>query len=189
MRLNHTRYVHLLFHHFAQRGDRCIDLTLGNGHDMRALLEQIGPEGELVGIDIATSAVAHCKQICETEYPNYRYRLLRRSHSELSDIEGPFQIAVYNLGYLPGSDKAQTTHPESTIASVLAVLPKMSDGGIVILTVYRGHDADVEWTALQSALASLQGVYITERRAFPPHPEAPIVYTIERTPPWKQKKP
>jgi hypothetical protein len=46
---------------------------------------------------------------------------------------------VFNLGYLPGSDKKVTTMRESTLAAVKCAVSLLDDDGIVLICIYPGH--------------------------------------------------
>jgi hypothetical protein len=47
---------------------------------------------------------------------------------------------MYNLGYLPGSDKTVTTNSQSTIESISKGLDLLCSKGLMIITIYRGHE-------------------------------------------------
>ncbi|MFZ7944972.1 tRNA (mnm(5)s(2)U34)-methyltransferase [Neobacillus sp. 19] len=48
--------------------------------------------------------------------------------------------AIFNLGYLPGSDKTIVTRPETTIAAIEQLLAMMVPEGIIVLVIYHGHE-------------------------------------------------
>ncbi|MBU0706869.1 16S rRNA (cytosine(1402)-N(4))-methyltransferase RsmH [Patescibacteria group bacterium] len=43
-------------------GDNVIDATLGGGGHAQAMLEQISPDGKLIGFDLDPAAIKHCKK-------------------------------------------------------------------------------------------------------------------------------
>ena len=47
---------------------------------------------------------------------------------------------MFNLGYLPGSDKKITTLRKSTMAAVEAAIRLLEDGGGLLIAVYPGHE-------------------------------------------------
>jgi len=64
--------------------------------------------------------------------------------------------AMFNLGFLPGSDRSVTTRSETTLAALEALLPLMAPEGVVSLHVYAGHPGGAdEAAALEARLAGL----------------------------------
>ncbi len=180
MRMNHIQYVHMLMDNRIGPGDSVCDLTLGNGHDMRKLLERVGPTGFLLGFDIAESAVRKCRQIVEDHFSSHHAELIRGSHAKIPIDRGPFQFAVFNFGYLPGSEKIVTTHPLSSIQCIQGMLPLLSADGMLCLTCYRKHDLSTEYAAITAYLSTLNDVTITMMGSFPTNQDAPVVFTIEK---------
>ena len=50
------------------------------------------------------------------------------------------KLIVYNLGYLPGSDKLLTTKTSSTLLSVEKALSLIAPNGAISITCYPGHE-------------------------------------------------
>jgi hypothetical protein len=66
--------------------------------------------------------------------------------------------AMFNLGYLPGADKACITRPESTLAGLSACLERLKPGGLISLVAYLGHPGGLEeYEAVRRMLESLDG--------------------------------
>ena len=62
------------------------------------------------------------------------------SHSEIDKyIKQKVDIIVFNLGYLPKSDKSITTNYDTTIKALDSCLNLMSDNGVIAITIYYGH--------------------------------------------------
>jgi len=69
-----------------------------------------------------------------------RAYLLLASHSGLASfVPPPIHAAMFNLGFLPGSDKAFSTAAASTLAALDALLTRMAKGGILSIHLYTGH--------------------------------------------------
>jgi hypothetical protein len=51
------------------------------------------------------------------------------------------RVVVFNLGYLPGGDKAIVTEPEVTLATIRAAQTALHVGGCISCTSYPGHEA------------------------------------------------
>lgn len=175
--MNHLQMAHLIMEQTVQPGDHVADMTLGNGHDMRKLLKLCGAEGQFTGFDIARPAIDAAEKIAE-EFPGYRIRLHHRSHARCEDMQ-PFRCAVYNLGYLPGSDKSITTKAESTLASLENMIPKMLPGGRICVTAYRTHDGGKEAAALLDWLQTQDTIQVRTWQLVPDDGHCPILYVIQ----------
>jgi len=64
--------------------------------------------------------------------------------------------AMFNLGFLPGSEKEIATRPSTTLAALIGLLPAMLPGAALSIHCYSGHDggkeeskAVLEWAARQ----------------------------------------
>ncbi|MEY2193542.1 class I SAM-dependent methyltransferase [Neobacillus sp. BF23-41] len=130
-------------------GDVVIDATVGNGYDTVFLAELVGESGQVFGFDIQNEAIvaskARLKQKCLSE----RATIFHSGHEYLfklipTNYHGKISGAIFNLGYLPGSDKAIVTRPETTIAAIQQLLEIMAPEGIIVLVIYQGHKGGVE---------------------------------------------
>ncbi len=54
-------------------------------------------------------------------------------------IHGELSCAMFNLGYLPGSDKGMVTRKETTICALRAFMGMLRPGGVITLHLYAGH--------------------------------------------------
>ena len=92
-------------------------------------------------------------------------------------------MAIYNLGYLPGSDKSVTTMAMSTVISLMKATQLINKGGIIIVVSYFGHEnSQEERDSLEKFLKSLdQKQFIVEKREFFNQiNNPPIVYVLEK---------
>jgi hypothetical protein len=55
--------------------------------------------------------------------------------------------AMFNLGFLPGSDKEIATRPSTTLAALNGLLPAMLPGSALSIHCYSGHDGGREESA------------------------------------------
>ncbi len=122
-------------------GDTVIDATLGNGHDTLYLAKKVltAPEGRVYGFDIQIKALQNTRKRLEDNLAPHDLKnifLYLSSHSELDQIKSPVKLCVYNLGYLPGGDKNQTTLTKTTLLSIQKAL-KISRA--LSITFYPGH--------------------------------------------------
>ena len=167
----------VLSHNFL--GKIAVDATVGKGKDSLKLLEAVGDEGFLYGFDLQEEAIDAAKKLLK-DYKNYK--LFLESHENIDKIE-KFDLVIYNLGYLPGSDKKITTLKDSTILSLKKATEKISEGGIIIVVSYLGHENSLEERlGVDEFLKSLdQKRFKVEKREFYNQKHnPPIVYLIEK---------
>lgn len=120
-----------------------IDATCGNGHDTIRLAEK--QPRYLYAFDIQETAVNNTKSLLKScgfsdALKNGAIRLIADSHENIPKyVNIPVTAAVFNLGYLPGSDKRKTTHCDSTLRAVSDCLDILEKDGIISITMYSGH--------------------------------------------------
>src|SRR5699024_9969017 len=70
------------------------------------------------------------------------------------DFKDSFQAYVYNLGYLPGSDKKIITTVESTVSSLKKAIA--TNPRFITIAYYRGHDGgEQDYRAIKDLLESV----------------------------------
>ncbi|MBO1308750.1 methyltransferase domain-containing protein [Enterococcus sp. 669A] len=135
------RYSHTLLKEIIQPGDQVIDATMGNGNDTLFLSELVGPEGKVYAFDIQEQALANTKEKLGDAAPQASLFLAGHETIETNVPEDhPIKAAIFNLGYLPNSDKTIITLPETTKQAMDAILKRLTVGGRMILVIYYGHD-------------------------------------------------
>lgn len=154
LRKRHLQLAHQIWKDLLTSEDIAIDATCGNGHDT-LFLAKLQPK-KLYAIDIQQNAInltrnrlgplassVHFLQMCHSTFPK--------------EIEnGSVKLIVYNLGYLPGGDKAFTTLSQTTLQSVNSALSLLSLGGILSITCYPGHfEGEREEDSLQNWASQL----------------------------------
>ncbi|GEM05504.1 putative rRNA methylase YtqB [Halolactibacillus miurensis] len=153
-------YSHQLLKETIQPGDVVVDATMGNGHDTLLLSELVGESGFVYAFDIQEKALTATKQRLEVHQQPPR-ELILDSHAHVENYLKPehnrhIKAAIFNLGYLPGSDKTIITTPDSTITAVKTLIDHLTFDGLVILVVYHGHPGgDIERDALTAYLSQL----------------------------------
>ena len=141
-------YVNLLdlAHSFWQKhltaSDNAIDATCGNGHDT-LFLAQFLTSGSLFAFDIQEKALANTKKLLQEHgIKNQKFCFFQQSHTifKKSLFNCPIKLIVYNLGYLPGSDKKLTTLTQNTLISLEKALDLIIPGGALSIIAYPGHE-------------------------------------------------
>jgi tRNA1(Val) A37 N6-methylase TrmN6 len=129
----------------------CIDATCGNGHDTLFLSQHCK---FVYAYDIQEQAIKNTKRrLLEFKKNNVEY--LNKSHDTFNDIKTNVDIIVYNLGYLPRSDKTIKTTSKTTIESVKNGLIKLNKHGILALLIYRGHqEGKLEYNDLMNLFST-----------------------------------
>lgn len=160
-----------------KQGDKVIDATAGRGRDTLFLAKCVGSIGKVFAFDIQEEAIKSTQQLLAEHGLSDRVQLFQVSHDEIpAYVPGGISVAVFNLGYLPGSYKGITTKAETTIQAVMKTLKLLIERGIIILTIYRGHQGGLsEANALENFLAELpkkeysvlQGVYLNQGELSP----------------------
>ncbi len=133
----------------VEPGGVVVDTTVGNGHDTVFLAELVGEEGQVYGFDIQKQAVENTLERLKDNGLAERAQIMLKSHAEVKEVlpaeyHGKVEAAIFNLGYLPGSDKEIITKPDSTLQAIEALLEILKPGGLIILVVYYGHEGGIE---------------------------------------------
>lgn len=136
---------HLLLHSFVHEGHSAVDATCGNGHDTLLLAHLVGVRGHVWGFDIQRTAVEETGRRLAEAGLSSRVTLLPVGHEGLAEhVAVPLQAVLFNLGYLPGGDRSIITRPDTTGIALERSLDLLAAGGVVIVTVYPGHDGGSE---------------------------------------------
>ncbi|WP_226035835.1 tRNA (mnm(5)s(2)U34)-methyltransferase [Aquibacillus saliphilus] len=136
-------YGHELLKVTIKPGETVIDGTCGNGKDTVMLSKLVGVDGSVLAFDIQEQAIANTRKILEKQAIS-NVTLIQDSHHKIDNylnerIEKQLGGAIFNLGYLPGSDKKIITKPDSTITAIKTIANYLKPGGIIVLVVYHGH--------------------------------------------------
>lgn len=137
-------YAHELMQQTIKPGETVIDATCGNGNDTVFLSEVTGPTGKVYAFDIQEQAINNTKQkLMDAKVTNVQ--LIHDGHQHVdqyiaTEEQGKVAAAIFNLGYLPGSDKQVITIPQNTITAIDKLTKVLKPGGIIVCVVYYGHD-------------------------------------------------
>jgi len=139
-----TEHVHQILGSHLRHGDYAIDATAGNGHDTLFLAQTVGANGSVLAIDLQASAIEATRHKLTTVDTQAQIRLEQADHADLleAEIERRSELAaaiVFNLGYLPGSDKSVQTRPAHTLRALDASAHLLHSGGRLCVTAYRAH--------------------------------------------------
>ncbi len=157
-----VRWAQLLLADRLSTGDVVLDATAGNGHDTLFLARCIGQTGHVYAMDVQAAAVAETRRrLLEAGIQEDQFTLAQAGHETMLEFVKPAhhgQVAgiMFNLGYLPGSDKTVITRTETTLTAVNAAVQLLRPGGLLTIAVYPGHEGGAqELTALTDWATSL----------------------------------
>lgn len=144
-----------------KEGDIAIDATIGNGHDTVFLAKLVGETGHVYGFDIQGLAIQNTTERIQKDNVSNQVTLIEKSHSHVQNevpnhFHGKVKAAIFNLGYLPGSDKTIVTVPSSTISAIEQILEIMAPEGLIVIVIYHGHDGgEIEKDALMDYVQNI----------------------------------
>lgn len=141
-----------------------IDATAGNGYDT-CFLAQIAKKDDIVlAFDIQKQALNNTyKRLCSNRL-EHRVKLIMASHGQLhkeifqhhrlkkyipslnSFQYGICCVIMFNLGFLPGSNKQLTTTIKSTLLALNDAVYLLALGGVISIHCYTGHPGGLEET-------------------------------------------
>jgi hypothetical protein len=144
-----TELAHQLIREKLPPGGIAVDATMGNGHDTLFLASTLGTQGEVFAFDIQEQAISATKTRLSECDNCARVTLFNQSHDRISQLlpastHEKINAAMFNLGYLPGSDKQIITRRKSTIAALEALAPLLSEHGCITIMAYPGHEGGAE---------------------------------------------
>ncbi len=136
--------AHSFVSKLIQPGDRCVDATVGNGHDTVFLAHLVGTTGHVLGIDVQRSAIDSARRRLQQQGLEKRVFLKREGHEKVGQRLkalgwSRIKIAMFNLGYLPGSDKRVITRSSTTLPAMRECLKYLAPQGAMSIVAYRGH--------------------------------------------------
>ena len=165
-------------------GALAIDATVGNGHDTLFLATRVAPSGRVAGFDIQPQALQTTRTRLEQAGLAERVTLFPCGHQFMfdrvpADWHGRVSAVMFNLGYLPGSDKIVSTLPTTTLPALDQALLLLRAGGLLSLLVYRGHPGGAtEANAVLGWLDQLHSEYELGSEESP----GPVLHLVRRLP-------
>ena len=128
----------------VKAGSYVIDATIGNGHDTLFLAQSVGNTGKVFGFDIQESAIRKTKTRLSEHNCFTQVELYFSGHENIAELiptlyHKKIDAIVFNLGYLPHSDKSTITRSETTIKALTASLELLSNKGLISAMCYPGH--------------------------------------------------
>lgn len=139
------QYAQTLLKSTVHEGDIAVDATAGNGHDTLFLAQLVGDDGFVYAFDVQKQAVDATLHRLLDNALEHRALVLKDGHENVAKyVNKPVAGAIFNLGYLPGSDHEVITRPNTTIQALESLLKLLKVGGIIVLVIYHGHEGGKE---------------------------------------------
>ncbi len=130
---------------YLNQGDIALDATCGNGHDTLFLSQTVGKNGHVFAFDIQQTACTSTRNLLQEYASSDNVTIFNQSHDALlihipEDYHNNIKAIMFNLGYLPQSDKLIRTSPHTTCVALEQSCTILKKGGIITIAVYVGHD-------------------------------------------------
>ncbi|MCT0079874.1 tRNA (mnm(5)s(2)U34)-methyltransferase [Lactococcus lactis] len=164
--LKQLEMAHWMLKDIIKTNDVVVDATMGNGYDTQFLAE-LG--ANVYAFDVQEEAINATEkrldnagiknQIFEKNLSNLltepSVNLVLSGHEKLSEyVKEPIKAAIFNLGYLPKTDKSVVTKADTTLTALDALTNQLVVGGRIAIMIYYGHeggmeekDAVIKWTS------------------------------------------
>lgn len=158
------------------------DFTMGNGHDTLYLASLV-PQGKVYAFDVQPEALVNTRARLEEAGVTAQTELILDSHANLAAyVPYDYDAGMFNLGYRPGGDKHKHTMHESTRQAVTDAIERVKPGGVVVISVYPGHDEGrTEGDMLLEMLADYdKKKYCVSHFHLVNSPDAPFIIAVEK---------
>lgn len=182
---SHLELARFYWKMVLQAEDWAIDATCGNGKDT----VQLGkfPLGGVIGLDKQQIAIENTRSLLKNNLQKEQYEKMHlfctsHTHFPLLAYERPIRLIIYNLGYLPGSDKKITTITEDTLKSFTSALELLIPGGLITICCYPGHEegAKEQTFLIQKAQQLSPSRYIICHHTWPNKYNSPSLLLIQK---------
>lgn len=139
----------------AISGATAFDATVGWGNDTLWLAQRVGASGRVWGVDCQGQALAHTRAKLAAQGLGSRVQLWQGEHGCIEQWgDAPdllsIDVAMINLGYLPGEDASICTQLSQTKALLAWLFPRLAKGARMACCVYPGHEhgqREAQWIA------------------------------------------
>lgn len=163
---------------------RAIDATAGNGWDSLFLAVNTPNNAIIYSFDIQKSALVKTRDLLAEHSVLSKVKLIQDNHENIArHIVDQIDVAMFNLGYLPGENHNVTTQAITTIKSVKETLALLSLGGFLTLIAYPGHESgQIEFDEVEKLLKMLPTRTFAVNSWVPVNAakKPPVLYVIEK---------
>ncbi|EOT48775.1 MULTISPECIES: tRNA (mnm(5)s(2)U34)-methyltransferase [Enterococcus] len=135
------RYSHQLIAEVVDEHDTVVDATMGNGHDTLFLAQHV-PNGVVHSFDIQEQALEQTAVLLSKYSLTAEVALHHDGHENINTYiphDTSVKAALFNLGYLPKSDKQIITKAQTTLTALNELVSRLALGGRIVIVAYYGH--------------------------------------------------
>lgn len=181
-----VEFSHLIIKEYINNSQlsfiRCLDATCGMGNDTIYLAELLKEKGHVDSYDIQEIAInATCEKLNNLNINNVT--LYHKSH-EFIDAS-LYDLAIFNLGYLPNTDKSITTKKETTMVAIEKLVSEIENNPnlLIIICLYPGHaEGKIESDFIDNYAINLNSKkYLVTKYLNYNRPTSPYIITISKT--------
>lgn len=181
-----VEFSHLLIKEYINNSPlsyiRCLDATCGMGNDTIYLSELLKEKGHVDSFDIQKIAIDATKEKLKDKNI-FNVTLYLKSH-EFIDAS-LYDLAIFNLGYLPNADKTITTKKDTTIVAVEKLINEIDNNPnlLIIICLYPGHkEGKIESDFIDKYVFELNSKkYLVCKYLNYNRPTSPYIITISKT--------
>lgn len=161
-----VQWSHVMLGPRLRAGDVVVDATAGNGHDSLFLARAVLPRGHVFVFDLQSAAIESTRlRLADHGYgEDPGLALIHAGHEEMSaripqEFHGKIKAIMFNLGFLPGGDKAVITRTDTTMMALAQALELLAEDGVLTVVIYPGHEGGhQEGAAIEQWMATLSSV-------------------------------
>lgn len=181
-----VEFSHLLIKEYINNSPlsfiRCLDATCGMGNDTIFIANLLKEKGHVDSYDIQEIAIETTNsKLLENNFTNVT--LYHQSH-EFIDAS-LYDLAIFNLGYLPTCDKTITTKKETTMIAVEKLINEINTNPnlLIIICLYPGHkEGKIESDFIDKYVYNLDSKkYLVCKYLNYNRPSSPYIITISKT--------
>lgn len=153
---NSIQIVHCLLKEVLSDAQIIVDATAGNGYDTLFLAQNASTKTHIYAFDIQKQAIFNAKEmILNNEHslkiPLNNIQFINDSHERIDEYVSDFiDVAIFNLGYLPGGNHEYTTKNDITMKTLQRFINKLKINGHLAIVMYPGHEEGLkEYQAIE----------------------------------------
>ena len=151
-KLSLRSWIHTTIEHLLTPTSFAIDATAGNGYDTLFLSQYIKEPEHIYAFDIQRQAIENTYNRLQQHSTLYTTKLFAIGHETMWDTinfytQGTIphcSAILFNLGYLPHTDKTCITKPITTLYALSQALELLAQHGILSIHTYHGHAGGYE---------------------------------------------
>lgn len=181
-----VEFSHLIIQEYLNKCTKdtihCLDATCGMGNDTIFMAKHLLDKGIVDAYDIQEQAINATKEKAKIEkLSNINYFL--KSHEFIDATL--YDLAIFNLGYLPNFDKSITTMTKSTMIAIEKLVNQIINNPdlLIIICIYPGHEeGKKESNAIEEYVLNLSSKnYLVTKYLNYNRPTSPYLITISKT--------